>query len=331
MGLTKIKVYSGILPLIAPRNAPVRLFFCRAALPAILLFHIRTPVLDYMPVYLHPGIQHWIMIVFPHAKINLGLKVVGRRSDGYHDISSILFPIGLADALEIVPATDSGTIFTASGLPVAGDIEDNLCMRAYRLMQKKYNLPPVRIHLHKVIPSGAGLGGGSSDAAFTLKLLNRLFETGAGESELQGMASQLGSDCPFFICKEPALATGRGEVLAPVTLNLKNYFLLLVKPGVEVSTADAYGMVTPSGSGLPDPFALPNDIREWQNLLINDFELPVIQAHPVIGEVKRKLTEMGAAFASMSGSGSSVFGLFEHAPVYKPGDFEGMFIWSERL
>jgi len=331
MRLTKIKVYSGILPLIASRIATIRSFFCHVALPAILLFLIPAPVLEYMPVYLHSGTQHRIMIVFPHAKINLGLKVVGRRNDGFHDISSILFPIGLADALEIVPATDANTVFTASGLPVAAEAEDNLCMRAYRLMQKKYDLPPVLIHLHKEIPSGAGLGGGSSDAAFTLKLLNRLFETGAGVPELHAMAAQLGSDCPFFIGKEPALATGRGEVLTPVNRMLKNYFLLLVKPGVEVSTAAAYGMVSCSGSGLPDPFALPGDIREWQNLLVNDFEKPIFQAFPVIGQIKRKLTEMGAAFASMSGSGSSVFGLFEQAPVYKPGDFEGMFVWSERL
>lgn len=270
------------------------------------------------------------MIVFPNAKINIGLRVTGLRSDGYHDIETLIVPVRLADALEVTPAIDGRFGFAASGIAINGDPESNLCVRAFRLMQKHYAVPAVKIFLHKVIPTGAGLGGGSSDAACMLKLLNRLFSLKICNQELSAMAATLGSDCPFFIENKPCLATGRGEVLQPVDINFKELFVIIVKPAFSVATAWAYENVKPSGIRLPAVEALPGNPFEWNGLLVNDFEAVVAKDKPEIEEIKQKLNTLGAVFTAMSGSGSAVYGLFNEIPDTS-GLFDGMFVWQGKL
>jgi 4-diphosphocytidyl-2-C-methyl-D-erythritol kinase len=251
------------------------------------------------------------MIQFPNAKINLGLQITGKRADGYHNLATIFYPLPLTDILEIT-ATDTPQ-FTATGLPVPGASDDNLCLKAYHLLKTDFSLPPVRIHLHKNIPMGAGLGGGSSDGAFTLRLLNDTFQLGLSNEQLIGYALQLGSDCPFFIYNQSCFATGRGEALEPITLNLDAYRFAVVHPGLHVSTAWAFAQINahalPGRDALKEIIQLP--VSEWKNKLVNDFEKPVMQAHPVIAAIKNTLYEAGALYASMSGSGSAVFGIFE--------------------
>jgi len=252
------------------------------------------------------------MITFPNAKVNLGLYVTERRPDGYHNLETIFCPVGLADALEILPSASFA--FHTSGLDTGGDAEANLVVRAFRLLQQEFHLPLVKIHLHKVIPSGAGLGGGSSDAAFTLKMVNELFQLGLSTEQLESYAATLGADCPFFIRNKPALATGRGEVLTPFLIDLSGFQTVIVKPPFMVSTAMAYGLVTPR---IPqyhpwETLLLPPE--KWQGLLKNDFEIPVFAKFPEIEAIKTAMITHGATYASMSGSGSAVFGLFRHIP-----------------
>ncbi|KAF0197327.1 MAG: 4-diphosphocytidyl-2-C-methyl-D-erythritol kinase [Bacteroidetes bacterium] len=269
------------------------------------------------------------MIVFPNAKINVGLRVTGRRADGFHNIETVMIPVKLADALEVTPASDGLFAFTMSGIPVDGPEDLNLCVKAFRMMQKRYRLPEVKIHLHKVIPSGAGLGGGSSDAAFTLKLLNRLFLLKLCNNELAGMAAELGSDCPFFIENRPVLATGRGEVLSQVKADFSKWNIILVKPPVSVSTAWAYSHVKPSGLHLPGADEFPPDPSAWNGLFANDFEDAVFYKWPEIKDIRQSMMALGAKYASMSGSGSAVFGLFEKLPDTR-GMFKDCFIWEGR-
>lgn len=269
------------------------------------------------------------MIVFPNAKINLGLRILRKRADGFHDIETIMVPVGLSDALEIVPSADGQFAFTTSGIAIQGEPEENLCVKAFRMMQRKYGLPEVKMHLHKAIPAGAGLGGGSSDAAFALKLTRRLFSIKVCGDELHEMAAALGSDCPFFIENITSVASGRGEVLQPFPLSLNGYHLLLVKPDVSVSTPWAYSSITPSGMPLPAPDQLVQNPDAWDAMLVNDFEPAVMKAYPVISEVRNKIRSLGAFYTAMSGSGSAVFGLFNSPPVVKREDFSGMFVWQE--
>lgn len=271
------------------------------------------------------------MICFPNAKINLGLRVIRKRTDGYHDIETIMYPIGLSDALEIVPAADGLFGFSATGIIVEGDAEDNLCVKAFRLMQLKFGLPEVKIHLHKVIPTGAGLGGGSSDAAFALKLLRRIFSIKNCNDDLRQMAAQLGSDCSFFVENIPALAKGRGEDLLKFSISLKGYHLLLVKPELEVSTPWAYGKIVPSGISMPSYDQIPADFSQWQSLLCNDFEQVVMDEYPQIRQIRNRMLEMGALYSAMSGSGSAVFGLFSEQPEIHSDDFQNMFVWTQEL
>lgn len=267
------------------------------------------------------------MIVFPNAKINAGLRVINRRPDGYHEIETMMIPVRLADALEVTPSADGQFGFTTSGTAIDGPTDANLCVKAFRLMQLHYGLPEVKIHLHKVIPAGAGLGGGSSDAAFTLKLLNRIFSLKVCNNDLRKIAEELGSDCSFFIENRPCLATGKGELLTPVHSDLNGFHVLIVKPGVSVSTAWAYSHVKPSGRHLPEAADFPSDPAQWQALLLNDFEEPVFETWPEIAAIKNQMLKLGAVYASMSGSGSAVFGLFKSKPDYK-GLFEGNFVWE---
>jgi 4-diphosphocytidyl-2-C-methyl-D-erythritol kinase len=251
------------------------------------------------------------MVSFPPCKINLGLSVIEKRNDGFHNLETCFYPVPLTDVLEILPSTH--ITFTATGTVIPGPAADNLCLRAYQLLKKDFDLPPVDIHLHKVIPTGAGLGGGSSDAAHTLLLLNSMFELKLSANQLNKYAQQLGSDCAFFIHDQPMLGTGRGEILEPLSISLKGKFLVLLKPDIHVSTAEAYAGVLPAHPTDSVRYILEKtDIKEWKHSLRNDFENSVFQKHPAIASCKTELYQAGAVYASMSGSGAAVFGVFDN-------------------
>ena len=271
------------------------------------------------------------MITLPKAKINLGLKVIRKRPDGYHDIETLMYPIGLSDILEIIPSHDQIFDFTNTGIFIDGDPQNNLCVMAFQLMKQRYSLSEIKIHLHKIIPPGAGLGGGSSDAAHVLKVIQRIFSIKMCSNELHEMAAMIGSDCNFFIQSQPALSSGRGEVLTPVDLSLAGYHLLLVTPPIMVSTSSAYHKVVPSGNGLPEINYGEPDVASWGALLSNDFEDSIMKEYPEVRQLRDRLLEMGALYASMSGSGPSVFGLFKDEPNVQPDDFKDMFVWQELL
>jgi 4-diphosphocytidyl-2-C-methyl-D-erythritol kinase len=247
------------------------------------------------------------MIVFPNAKINIGLYVAGKRSDGFHNIESIFYPVPFRDVLEILPA-DSFS-FHSHGISVTGNAEDNLCVKAYRLLQQDYDLPPIEMHLLKNIPAGAGLGGGSSDASYTLKLLNELFGLNISNDKLAGYAAQLGSDCPFFITNAPCYVTGRGEVLEPIDLSLKGYHITIVHPRIHISTKEAFANLKPSPADISLKEIIQKPVAEWKNWLRNDFEEYAFRTYAVLAEIKQNLYDAGAMYASMSGSGSVVYGI----------------------
>ncbi len=254
------------------------------------------------------------MILFPNAKINLGLNIVSRREDGYHNIETVFYPIKLEDSLEIVAAKEGeSTTLTCHGRTVDCPMEKNLVTKAYRLLQKEFNLPEVEMHLLKLIPDGAGLGGGSSDASSALMILNEMFGLGLRKEQLAERAATLGADCAFFIHNKPLMATGIGNVFTPVEVDLSGYYLFLVKPSVSVSTAAAYSMVTPRPSQTPIPSILNTPVCEWKNALKNNFEDSVFAQFPLLAEIKQQIYEAGAIYASMSGSGSSMFGIFDNA------------------
>ena len=266
------------------------------------------------------------MIVYPNAKINLGLNVVERRSDGYHNIETIFYPIGIQDVLSVETSeTCSDYSFSSSGIAIGGDPEDNLIVKAYHLLRSEYEFPPVDIALHKQIPFGAGLGGGSADAAFMLKALNEHFELKITPKKLEKLASKLGADCPFFIKNKPVFASGIGNIFSSVKISLKGYWMLLIKPEIHVSTAEAYSGIlpTPSEKSLTELIQLP--ISEWKKHIKNDFEKSVFEKQPEIKKIKDKIYDLGALYASMSGSGSSVYGIFAEKPHFE-GLFEGNFV-----
>lgn len=274
------------------------------------------------------------MLVFPYAKINLGLNVVERRPDGYHELQSIMVPIPVKDDLEAIPdpaLPEGEVLFTRTGLPVPGDPEGDLCMKAIRAVQAQRPLPGLRVHLHKVVPMGAGLGGGSSDGAHMLMLLDRLLGLGLSQEALHAMAAALGSDCPFFLHKGPQLAEGRGERLSPVALDLRGTHLLLVNPGIHVPTGEVFRHSVPTGRRLPfREIVEQGDRREWEALLPNTLEPYVLRSRPEVARVKAMLKDAGAWFAAMSGSGSTVFGLFAEQPPALAWP-EGHRAWSFRL
>jgi len=255
------------------------------------------------------------MLVFPNAKINLGLHITRKRNDGYHDIETCLFPIPLNDALEIILAKKNS--FSASGIEVPGLEKDNLIWKAYQLLRKDFNdLQPIAVHLHKAIPVGAGLGGGSSDAAFALKAMNKLFDLYLEDWFLEDYAAQLGSDCPFFIENSPKVATGRGEILEAIDLDLKGKWLVLANPRIHIGTKEAYAGVSPQApSG--NLREILSDPASWRHELVNDFEKSIFPRYPEIKAIKDSLYDQGAFYAAMSGSGSTVFGLFEQEPEWK--------------
>ncbi len=268
------------------------------------------------------------MICFPNCKINIGLNIIEKRDDGFHNIETVFYPVGLCDALEIIESNKLSIEF--SGIKIEGNANDNLCIKAYQLISENYNIPPVSIFLHKVIPTGAGLGGGSSDAAFMIRLLNKFFCLNISEGELIHFATILGSDCPFFLKNSPVFAHGRGEVIEEISLNLKGYHILIVKPDFEISTAKAYSLVKPSFS----EFSLKNlpiqNISKWKNFVVNDFEIPVSKEFPEIIKIKNRLYNSGAVYASLTGSGSAVYGIYKSEPEI-PSVFEKYFTWKGAL
>ena len=251
------------------------------------------------------------MILFPNAKINIGLNIVSKRFDGYHNLETILYPIGIRDAIEIVEAQELS--FTSSGMSIPGKADDNLCLKAYSLIKQDFNIPPVQIHLHKHIPIGAGLGGGSADASFLIKLLNEKFGLGMNSLKMESYAREIGSDCAFFIQNRVALATEKGDKLSLIELDLSSYFLVLVMPSALVSTAEAYQGVKPAESvkSLNELINFP--LATWVSNIKNDFETSVFSKYPIIQSIKDDLYDAGALYASMSGSGSSVYGIFKEA------------------
>lgn len=258
------------------------------------------------------------MIAFPCCKINLGLHVINKREDGFHNLETIFYPVPWFDMLEFVVDNESakGEVkFISDGLTIEGGTDNNLVIKAYKLLHQKYDLAAVKVFLYKKIPMGAGLGGGSSDAAYTLILLNDFFSLRLTTIELEKYASQLGSDCAYFIKRGSQFAKGRGELLEPIDLNLKNYFLCLIKPDIHVSTIQAFSGVKKRGessASLKELIQLP--MNDWKNVIQNDFEESVFKIYPELASIKNKLYEMGAEYAAMSGSGSTILGLFKILP-----------------
>ena len=250
------------------------------------------------------------MITFPNAKINIGLDILRKRPDGYHDIATVMVPVNWCDILEIVPAKGNTTTLHVTGRNIACPTDKNLVMKAYNALNSITPLPPLDIHIHKVIPDGAGLGGGSADAAFTLTTINELLQLGLTQSELASVASSIGADCPFFIYNRPMLATGIGTDLTPVELDLSEYTILIAKPPVIVPTKEAYAGVTPEETEIELISRLSKGIDKWQESIFNGFEHSVISSHPEIQAIKQCMMEMGAIYTAMSGSGSSVYGIF---------------------
>ena len=266
------------------------------------------------------------MVLFPPCKINLGLNVLRKRDDGYHEITTCFYAVPWTDVLEIVPSRNFA--FSTSGVPVPGAAADNLCVAAYELLKRDFNLKPVAMHLMKVIPTGAGLGGGSADGAYALKILNEIFGLKLPAQKLRDYAARLGSDCAFFIDAKPAIGSGRGESLSDVNLSLKGKFLIIAKPEVQVSTAEAFAGITPVVSDQNLRSIVENQpVNEWKDRLTNDFETPVFKRFPVISALKQKLYAYGAAYASMSGSGSAVFGIFEKE-INLQKEFDSVKYWS---
>jgi 4-diphosphocytidyl-2-C-methyl-D-erythritol kinase len=280
-------------------------------------------------VFLH---QITKMVIFPKAKINIGLRITGKRPDGYHNLETIFYPVCLFDAIEFVVPEEkiNDDVLVVTGLLSGQDNTSNLVMKAVRKIRETDKIPFLKIHLHKAIPVGAGLGGGSSDASAMLKSLNRYFNLEIANERLKEISSELGSDCPFFIEGSPSFAEGRGELLAPVGALAEGLHLILVNPGIHVNTKEAYSYCTPNqpDSDLRELYNL--HISEWKGLIVNDFELPVFRKYPQIAILKEQLYNMGAVFSSMSGSGSTVYGIFKNKPEI-PESIRGFVIYSGLL
>ena len=271
------------------------------------------------------------MILFPPAKINLGLRVTGKRTDGFHNLQTVFFQLPLCDVLEIVkdPFLDEGLcLFSSTGISIPGDV--NLCVKAYQLLHNEFVLPGVHVFLHKIIPIGAGLGGGSSNATYTLIMLNQLFDLKISEDRLKELALDLGSDCPLFLTNKVQYAEGRGEFLSEIDVSLKGKYLLLVYPKIHISTALAYKNVCIKGA-TPFRKIIERNVSTWKNNLINDFEKSLFMKHPELFEIKEKLYVMGAKYAAMSGSGSTIYGIFDHPPSTIYDWPEHYFIWDAIL
>jgi 4-diphosphocytidyl-2-C-methyl-D-erythritol kinase len=271
------------------------------------------------------------MITFPNAKINIGLNITERRTDGYHNIETIFYPISLSDVLEIEESKNKNYTLIIKGLELDSNIDNNLITKAYNLFKKEFDIPAVNVHFEKIIPFGAGLGGGSADAAFMLKSLNEIFKLQISDDTLEKYASQIGADCPFFIKNKPVFASGTGNKFTNINFSLKGYYITLIKPNIYIPTKEAYSGVKPQKSA----YSLKNiitekSIAEWKNYVQNDFEKTVFSKFPLIGKIKNELYNRGALYASMSGSGSSVYGIFKEQSYLK-NLFPDCFVWSGEL
>lgn len=273
------------------------------------------------------------MITFPNAKINLGLNIVEKRPDGYHNLETVFYPVRLEDALEVCISNGSAgeCRLHQSGVPIEGDSESNLVVKAYRLLEKSYCLPAVDVYLYKHIPSGAGLGGGSSDAAYMLKSLNELLDLHIETEQLEAYAATLGADCAFFIRNHPVFAEGIGNVFSPIDFSLQGWYVVLVKPAVFVSTREAFSLISPQKPVVSIQEIIRRPVNEWKDVLVNDFEKSVFAAHPEIEQIRNRFYDLGAVYAAMSGSGSSVFGLFSQACPNCREWFPGNFVWTGAL
>jgi 4-diphosphocytidyl-2-C-methyl-D-erythritol kinase len=267
------------------------------------------------------------MVIFSGAKINLGLQVLSKRPDGFHDLSTCFYPIGWTDAIEVIEANI--TEVYNSGLSILGTKADNLVYRAWDSLQLGYGIPPVDIYCHKVVPMGAGLGGGSADAVAVLKACNQLFDIGLDNDQLRAIAIKLGSDCPFFVEAKPVLATGRGEYFTDINLDLAAYQMVVVHPGFGVSTTQAFSRVIPNAKVADLKTVLQQPISQWQGLLVNDFEPSVFAQCPAVAALKLQFIDAGAVYTSMSGSGSAVYGLFE-TPINPALVFGEMSWWASK-
>ncbi len=271
------------------------------------------------------------MIFFPNAKINLGLSVISKRPDGFHNLESVFYPIGWSDILEIKEKRATDPFFAVTGLPVDVDYQENLVYRAFEKIRERGPIPQVAFHLHKQVPYGSGLGGGSSDAAFTLKAMNDLFNLNLSTRELREMAAKLGSDCPFFIDNQPAYVWGKGEQVEAIDLPLDTNHLVVVVPPLHISTARAYQGIQPAKRSPSLKQTLVNTpVEEWPQQVSNDFETTLFRKHPWLGDIKSALYNKGARYASLSGSGSALFGIFQQPP-----SIEGLFpkcqVWSGKM
>lgn len=294
------------------------------------------------------------MICFPNAKINLGLNITEKRPDGFHNIETVFYPIGWNDALEVIVSDSASVLDSArtdkhsviaqtdkhsdtknefnlhlSGLPISGNIEDNLLYKAYQIIKQTKALPPIDVYLHKNLPMGAGLGGGSADAAFFINLLNEQFELNLTEEKRINIARQLGSDCAFFINNKPLFATEKGDVFSSISVDLSAYYGVVVYPNVHSNTKEAYSLVKPKQPQQSIPEILKLPIEQWKDLLVNDFEESIFSKYPIVKEVKETLYQKGALYACMSGSGSAVFGLFKNEV-----DLSSVFdlpVWSGKM
>ena len=267
------------------------------------------------------------MILFPPCKINIGLHVLHKRNDGYHAIDSLMYPVSICDILEVIKSDTFE--FTNSGITIPGDGQMNICIKAFHLMQKEYGISPIKIHLHKVIPMGGGLGGGSSDGTYTLRAINDLFNLDLTEERLQELAAQLGSDCPFFVKAVPQVATGRGEVLAAVDFSLQGMYLYMVNIGIHVSTAQAFSKVAFYKKQETISELIKNPFDQIKDELINSFESSVFDSYPILNEIKSIFFEEGAVYAAMSGSGSTMYGIFKTCP--EKGMFKNFDLFFEEI
>ena len=260
------------------------------------------------------------MLTFPNAKLNLGLHIVAKRPDGYHELETAFVPLPWADALEVLPAPDAtpATTLALTGRPVPGELATNLCLKAYAMLKADFpQLPAAQLHLHKVVPIGAGLGGGSADAAFALRSLNEVFSLALTDAQLASYARRLGADCAFFLENQPVLAIGKGDEFQPLALDLRGTPCVVVWPGVAISTAEAYARVRPQAPQHHLAQVLAEPLATWPGRVVNDFEAALAPSYPILAAVKAQLYAAGAAYASLSGSGSAVFGLWER-PVSIP-------------
>jgi 4-diphosphocytidyl-2-C-methyl-D-erythritol kinase len=272
------------------------------------------------------------MILFPNAKINLGLNITRKREDGYHDLETVFYPLLLRDAIEVIENKSEKTqqgpfVFSQTGNEIHGSLENNLCYKAWKILKRDFpSIPPIAFHLHKAIPMGAGMGGGSADASFTLMLLNKQFNLGIPQVKLVEYALQLGSDCPFFIVNKPVLAKGRGEQMESLDISLTGYYIAIVFPHIHISTPWAFKQVRPSVPDMHLDDIIRQPIPSWRELMRNDFEPAVFAAYPAIGHIKSQLYDAGALYASLSGSGSTVFGIFDKRDFHLPGLPEHYFV-----